>query len=136
MYSLVALIALALSISFFSFSTATGFNENPIAFNPEILIDECVGECGTSASASATANASGTHYFAASGNLCPNRAAYTVVKVNGNIVYQGSASPGTQQAFYASSGAQITLTSYLVNTSSGVVCKRLGNLTLRVGKPF
>ncbi len=133
-FSFVALIALLLTVSVFSLSTASSLSSTPP--NPEILIDECVGECGTVASASATANASGTHFFSASGNLCSSHAAYTIVKVNGNTVYQGYATPGTQQSFYASNNDQITLYSYLVDGQSNVVCKRLGNLTLRVGKPF
>ena len=135
-YSFVALIALVLTLSVFSVSSASDLTGNPPISVPEIIIDECVGECGTVAAATATANASGLHYFAASGSLCPNRAAYTIIQVNGTTVFQGIATPGTQYGFYASQGAQVYMLSYLVNGSSGVVCKRLGNLTLRVGKPF
>lgn len=134
-FSFVALFALILAVSAFSFSSASDLQGNPPAIFPDIIIDECVGECGNAATASATANASGMHYFSASQNLCPNTGAYTIVQVNGNTVFQGVATPGTQQGFYASKNDQITLTSYLVSIPVGVYCKRLGNLTLRVGKP-
>ncbi len=131
----MALIALLLSVSAFSFSPASDLQSGPPVPNPEIIINECVGECGLTASAYATTNSSGMHYFSASGSLCPNTAAYTVVFVNGSTVYQGLATPGTQYGFYASNNAQVHLVSYLANGQSGVVCKRLGNLTLRVGNP-
>lgn len=134
-FSFVALFMLILSVSAFSFSSATDLRMSPPSASPEIIINECVGECGISASAYATVNSSGMHYFSASGSLCPNTAAYTVIFVNGSTVYQGLAIPSTQFGFYASNNDQIYMVSYLANGQSGVVCKRLGNLTLRIGKP-
>lgn len=127
---------MALTLSVFFFSAFSEVQSNPPMPNPEIIIDECVGECGSSVLVSATANATGTHYFSASGSLCPNTAAYTIVQVNGTTVYQGTATPGTQQSFYARNNDQVTLCAYLVSGQSSVVCKRLGNMTMRIAKPF